>query len=86
MYFYTPILISPFSYFVEEFGSNIRFGKYAESMETSVICGKLIEIIQSENYNQMCQCAHEKVKSYSWDSYIERMKALILNSIKLVYG
>lgn len=68
MYFGCPVVVTPFDDFVREFGENIDFGQYCNE-------NNLIEIINSilntSDYEAMCRAAHNKVKDYTWDNYVE---------------
>lgn len=77
MYFYTPILVTPFSSFVNEFGKDIQFGQYADNTVPDYISSKIVEILQSPRYECMCDTAHNMVKNYTWSSYLDRMETMI---------
>lgn len=71
MYYYTPIITSPYNEFVQEFGNNIRFGKYL--MEGGSLAYTIDEILsEDENaYIGRCKTAHESVKDHTWEQYVE---------------
>ena len=71
MYYYTPIIISPYDDFVEEFGENIDFGLYNNNFTHECLKNNLLNIMQSskDKYYSMCLSAHDKVKNYTWNSY-----------------
>lgn len=77
MFFYTPVLVTPFASFVDEFGKTIDFGKYVPDLGAKQISSQLISILQSREYDELCKAAHERVKDYTWDSYLDRMFALV---------
>lgn len=79
MYYYTPVAVSPFEEFQNEFGSNINFGKYYETFEPEAIAMKIEEQLDTnrETFRQMCINAHERVKDYTWSAYIERLEQLV---------
>ena len=79
MYFYTPVLISPYKDFVSEFGENIEFGTYNQEFTEEVIANNITKILSSDRYEYMCQNAHEKVKNYTWEEYVNRFIELINN-------
>lgn len=83
MYFYTPIIISPYKDFVKEFGPDIEFGRYNESFNEKCIAENILSIINMQNtdYNIICEKAHNAVKNYTWDVYITKMLNLINNKI-----
>ena len=71
MYFYTPCVIHPYEHFVSEFGYNIEFGKYNQVYSPFELAKDIKEILISNRYASMSKKAHDVVKDYSWDSYIE---------------
>lgn len=77
MYFYTPVIITPYEDFMQLFGENISFGVYNQTFTRQAIIDSLNMIIHHENYLQLCQNAHQAVKNYTWDSYIEKMLNMI---------
>lgn len=77
MFFYTPIIVSPFSDFVQEFGPHITFGKYNSDYNVECICSNLISIFDSPDYRNMCISAHEHVKDYTWSNYVDKLISLL---------
>lgn len=73
MYFYTPIIVSPYKEFVEEFGTNIDFGKYNTRFSVDSLLDSLLDILQSDFYSDMCKNAHCKVENFTWDNYVQRL-------------
>jgi glycosyltransferase involved in cell wall biosynthesis len=75
MFFYTPVVVSPFVQFVNEFGDNIDFGAYCNECTKEDILSaiSLINNQTEEDYKRMCRNAHNKVKSYTWDNYVKKM-------------
>lgn len=74
MYYYTPVLISPYIDFVEEFGQEIPFGEYTTSEPNEVakkirFCFSLTE----DDYTSRSKAAHEKVANYTWDAYVDKL-------------
>lgn len=78
LYFYTPVLVAPFGEFVKEFGKEITFGKYNEQFTPQIIAHNLMSILNSVNYKQMCQAAHDAVKDYTWESFADKVLELIV--------
>lgn len=79
MFFYTPIVVTPFKDFVDEFGINIDFGVYNEIFSAEVLSQNILSVIHSHNYLGFCKRAHERVKNYTWDNYIDKLlKQMIL--------
>lgn len=64
-------MIHPYEHFVSEFGYNIEFGKYNQVYSPFELAKDIKEILISNRYASMSKKAHDVVKDYSWDSYIE---------------
>ena len=78
MYFYTPVIVYPCKEFIDEFGSQIDFGKYANETDD---LAKIIEKVYSNNqYIQMAKNAHERVSNYTWQHFVD----LLLSKISLI--
>lgn len=74
MYYYTPILIFPYTDFVEEFGQNIIFGQYTiGSLDDVVEKIRSCLLWEESDYTFRCKVAHEKVANYTWDAYVEKL-------------
>ncbi len=72
MYYYTPIVVSPYKEFVNEFGKSINFGKYNVEFSIDSLLNSIVTLFESVHYDKMCLNAHERVKDYTWDKYVER--------------
>ena len=77
MYFYTPIIVYPCKEFIDEFGCQIDFGKYAN--ETDNLATLIEKIYTGKEYIQMAQNAHERVSNYTWQHFVD----LLLDNIHL---
>lgn len=75
MYYFTPVITTPYIEFVETFGKKIKFGYYCEKNNPDIIKNKIEKIsnMGEQEYREMCIEAHENVKSFSWDSYVDKM-------------
>lgn len=73
MYYYTPVIVSPYQDFVKNFGEKIDFGVYNQDFTAKSIANDIKTIINSDNYSEMCNFAHEKVKTYTWDNYVKQL-------------
>lgn len=73
MYFFTPVVVTPYDEFLETFGRDIGFGFYCEENSTNLIEDKISKILNTTTYNSLCSNSHSSVKEYTWDAYIERM-------------
>ena len=73
MYYYTPVIVSPYKDFVKNFGEKIDFGVYNQDFTAASIANDIISVINSENYAEMCNFAHENVKTYTWENYVKQL-------------
>lgn len=71
MYFYCPVVVHPYGHFVSEFGENIDFGTYNSDFTPEGVAASLEQVITSPTYESYCRNAHERVKEYTWDKYID---------------
>ena len=77
MYYYTPVIVSPYQDFVKNFGEVIDFGIYNQDFTSKYITNDIKTIINSDNYIEMCNFAHENVKTYTWENYVEQVFKLL---------
>ena len=77
MYYYTPVIVSPYQDFVKNFGEKIDFGVYNENFTAKSIANDIKTILNSENYPEMCNFAHENVKTYTWENYVKLLCCLV---------
>lgn len=79
MYFYTPVIVSPFTQFTSEFGSNIDFGHYCQSDSHTELADKIDQIASmgSVDYVRMCDNAHNRVKDYTWQRFVDSMLSIM---------
>ena len=73
MYFYTPVIVTPYKEFVETFGMKIGFGCYCENNSLDLLCANIKKILNHPSYSTLCINAHESVKDFTWGEYIEKM-------------
>lgn len=77
MYFYTPIVVAPYNDFTKLFGKDIPFGEYNQEYSSECIAGNISKIIQSEDYNKYCLTAHNAVKNFTWNTYVDKLLNII---------
>lgn len=77
MYYYTPVIVSPYETFVNEFGQTIDFGLYNEHYTTEGIAKDIEKVIFSCEYKSFCENAHNRVEKYTWNSYVDKVLNLI---------
>ena len=75
MYYYTPVVVSPYEEFVGEFGKQINFGVYNKVFSKESLATSILSIFNADNYDELCLNAHNRVKDYTWDNYVERLLA-----------
>lgn len=84
MYYYTPVVVSPFTQFVKEFGSDIGFGRYVASEDSAsdlaTTIRSLLELPPAA-YRAMALDAHARVHTYTWDNYTDAMLSLMSRHI-----
>ena len=73
MYYYTPVIVSPYQDFVKNFGEKIDFGVYNQDFTAESIANDIKSVINSGNYTEMCNFAHENVKTYTWENYVKQL-------------
>ena len=73
MYFYTPVIITPYDEFLKTFGQNIDFGYYCEENNSILIKDKILTILQHTSYKQLCINANNAVKDFTWQAYVDKM-------------
>lgn len=71
MYFYTPVLVPPYQGFLEIFGSDFKGGHFYD--ENFSFAEQIVNLIEDKNYTEMCEVAHQAVKKFTWDSYIDKV-------------
>ncbi len=69
MYYYTPIIVSPYEEFVNEFGNNINFGLYTDNT-IEKLAENINSILHHPHYTELCLNAHNRVSNYTWNHYI----------------
>lgn len=79
MYFATPVVVSPYKDFVDEFGEEIRFGAYNKDFNSDSLAETIEAVIMSEKYQTICMCAYESVKGYTWDKYVDKILKIVSN-------
>lgn len=74
MYFYNPVLLTPYDEFIETFGNAISFGQYYDGKQD--LATAILQIFQHPNYGILCENAHEAVKGFTWNAYIDKFLAI----------
>jgi glycosyltransferase involved in cell wall biosynthesis len=68
MYFYTPVIVTPYEEFRKTFGEQIDFGLYCEKNVPNLIKDKIRNILDNNRYPVLCTQAHHAVKTFTWDA------------------
>jgi glycosyltransferase involved in cell wall biosynthesis len=73
MYFYIPLVVSPYEEFVKTFGKQINFGNYCQENSPEQIEKNIKSILNNSGYNTLGINAHNAVKDYTWNVYIDKV-------------
>ena len=73
MYFYIPIIVTPYDEFVKTFGKSIDFGAYCEENSPVLIEKNIRGILTDSSYGKLCINSHNAVKDYTWSAYIDKV-------------
>ncbi len=73
MYYYTPIVTTPYKAFVMDFGDQNDFGYFLHENNTPAVASAINSILEHPDYEQICINAHNKVADYTWSNYIEKL-------------
>lgn len=73
MYYFTPVIVTPYIEYVVTFGKEIPFGAYYNENTGTVLSDEIIKVLQHPEYEQLCKNAHEAVKEFTWNTYISKI-------------
>ena len=78
MYYYTPVITTAYPEFIETYGSEIDFGYYVDPTNEDLV-SKIELFLNHSDKKQMdfMNNAHQKVKDFTWNNYIEKVLNLI---------
>jgi glycosyltransferase involved in cell wall biosynthesis len=79
MFYYTPVITSPYAEFTKTYGKEIDFGYYVNSSSAGQLSTKIEELLLLSEPKMFAfmQNAHEKVKDFTWDNYTMRFLDLL---------
>ncbi len=79
MYFYNPVIVTPFSQFVKEFGGKIPFGFYIDEHTPGSLARSIETLLglPEHEYIAMSLAAHDSVKHYTWQRYATDMTRIM---------
>lgn len=82
MYFYNPILISPYDEFSQTFGEQNDFVNYSSSDDAAILANDILTLYHHPNYTDICKRTHHAVKDFTWESYIDQFLKIVEDYIK----
>ena len=79
MYFYTPIITSPYSEFTETYGNDISFGYYINNDSKLELLSNIDFIlnISNEKYLNIMNNAHDIVEDFNWGKYSNKVLEIL---------
>lgn len=83
MYFYTPVVISDYSSFVDTFGTEIPFGYYVKQSDGSDLCDCLRKVLTNTAYEQLCIASHKAVSDFTWDNFVDKFLIQVDSVLKI---
>ena len=76
--FFTPVIVSPYKDFVQEFGEEIDFGLYNFINSPQYLADNITKIMNDTDYKKKCLAARDKVENYTWDNYVDKITQLMM--------
>ncbi|EOR23312.1 group 1 glycosyl transferase [Niallia nealsonii AAU1] len=75
MYWYTPVITTPYTSFIETFGSDMKFGYYCERNDPELLKNYLENILTMVqlDYVDLCINANSMVQKFTWDNYVTNL-------------
>lgn len=79
MYYYTPVITTPYPEFTETYGSEIDFGYFVNDHSTENLISTIELVLKNTSDQQLILMnnAHEKVKEFTWSNYTDKLLKLI---------
>ncbi len=79
MYYYTPVITTPYPEFTETYGNEIDFGYYVNNNSLEELISKIELILthSSDKQIELMNNAHQKVKDFTWSIYTDKVLKLI---------
>jgi len=79
MYYFTPVITSPYEEFTKTYGNTIDFGFYVEHNSSHKLILCLEDILNNSDDSQLklMNNAHDKVKDFTWSAYTDKVLNLI---------
>ncbi len=76
MYFYTPVIVTPFDAFTDTFGEEIAFGCYT-SCTPHHLTAAIRYLCDTTDYPELCRRAHEEVRHHTCARYVKELLHLM---------
>lgn len=83
MYFYNPVITTPYGEFTETFGKNIDFGYYSDGQSAEELAGQIKSGLQSPDYIQMCIRSHQSVEHFTWSAYVDKVIGILEDKLRV---
>ena len=77
MYFYNPVITTPYNEFTETFGNDINFGYFSENQSPKELAELIKRGLNVDNYLEMCVNSHKAVEGFTWGAYIDKVCDLL---------
>lgn len=79
MYYYTPVVTTPYPEFLNTYGAGSRFGYFVDSNAPAELAAALEKVLRMDapEYAGLMEGAHENVKDFTWQKYAEKLVKLI---------
>lgn len=77
MYYYTPIITSPYDEFVKEFGNEISFGQYCSNLDKYTLKECILNVLDSSDFKNMCISAHNTVAQNTWEEFSKKIVGIM---------
>lgn len=73
MYFYTPVIVTPYRDFVATFGEDLTCGYYCEENTPERVEQLIRRAFNSPDYETQCLNAHAAVQDFTWEAFTGNM-------------
>jgi glycosyltransferase involved in cell wall biosynthesis len=81
MYFYNAIITTPYAEITKTFGTDIDFGFYCEDNTVECLFPLLKRVLDDPARDVLCAAAHDAVKEYTWNSYVDKMLDCVTSNL-----
>ena len=74
MYYFTPVIVTPYGEFVKTFGKGIGFGTYHSDGN---LAGEIISSLSDIHFRRKALAAHNAVAGMTWDNFVARLLEMV---------